>query len=147
MVFGWWSIPFGPTNTINSIKTNLKGGIDITEDIMLNLTSKSLESKKLRVEELYTIFSPVHKSTRKDFLKAIDKTKGIYNQNIYLGKYLNTEETCYFIGFESIMEESCDELNKTLRKIFSDHVLIEILEIDSENDIHTRLISQGEKLK
>lgn len=33
-LFGWWGIPFGPKYTLESIKTNLKGGKDVTEDVM-----------------------------------------------------------------------------------------------------------------
>jgi hypothetical protein len=33
-LFGWWGIPSGPKHTINSIRTNLAGGKDITDEIM-----------------------------------------------------------------------------------------------------------------
>ncbi|CAM1356633.1 hypothetical protein [Tenacibaculum halocynthiae] len=147
LIFGWWSIPYGPSDTINSVKTNLKGGIDITDDVMINLTNDSLNSKKLKIEQLFTIFSSVQKSTKKNFLKAIDKTNGINNQDIYIGKYINTEATYYFLAFESISDEVVEKLKKNLRKIFYDHVLIEIMEIDKEDEIHLKLMNQGEKLK
>ena len=40
-ILGWWSLQ-GIPNTINSLKTNMKGGIDVTEDIMINLNQDSL---------------------------------------------------------------------------------------------------------
>lgn len=33
-IFGWWGIPFGPRHTIASIRTNLKGGKDVTDEVM-----------------------------------------------------------------------------------------------------------------
>lgn len=33
-LFGWWGIPFGPKYTIESIRTNLKGGKDVTDEVM-----------------------------------------------------------------------------------------------------------------
>ncbi len=33
-LFGWWGIPFGPKYTIESIRTNTRGGKDVTDDVM-----------------------------------------------------------------------------------------------------------------
>ncbi len=33
-LFGWWGIPFGPKYTIESIATNLRGGKDVTDEVM-----------------------------------------------------------------------------------------------------------------
>lgn len=34
MLFGWWGITFGPKYTLQSINTNLKGGKNVTDDVM-----------------------------------------------------------------------------------------------------------------
>ncbi len=34
LLLGWWGFPFGPKYTIGSILTNLKGGKDVTDDVM-----------------------------------------------------------------------------------------------------------------
>lgn len=34
VLFGWWGIPFGPKYTLESIRTNLKGGKNVTDDVM-----------------------------------------------------------------------------------------------------------------
>lgn len=31
---GWWGIPFGPKYTLESIRTDLKGGNNVTDDVM-----------------------------------------------------------------------------------------------------------------
>lgn len=33
-LFGWWGIPFGPKYTLECIRTNLKGGKDVTDEVM-----------------------------------------------------------------------------------------------------------------
>ncbi len=33
-LFGWWGIPYGPKYTFESIKTNFKGGKDVTDEVM-----------------------------------------------------------------------------------------------------------------
>ncbi|MEO7922578.1 MAG: hypothetical protein ABIR30_02795 [Chitinophagaceae bacterium] len=34
LLFGWWGLPFGPKYTFDSIRTNLKGGKDVTDEVM-----------------------------------------------------------------------------------------------------------------
>lgn len=33
-LFGWWGIPFGPKYTMESLAANLKGGKDVTDEVM-----------------------------------------------------------------------------------------------------------------
>lgn len=33
-LLGWWGIPSGPKHTIESIRTNFRGGKDVTEEVM-----------------------------------------------------------------------------------------------------------------
>ncbi|WP_299834778.1 hypothetical protein [uncultured Tenacibaculum sp.] len=145
-IFGWWSLD-GVTNTLKSLKTNSKGGLDVTEDIMLNLDNISLKARKVKIEELYTIFKQPSKAILKDFTKSINNIIGLNtDQNIYLGQYLNTEGSSYFITFENISETSQEDLMKELRKIFYDHVHIDISEINDQDEVTNKLIEQGIKL-
>jgi len=34
LVFGWWGIPSGPKHALESIRTNLKGGKNVTDEVM-----------------------------------------------------------------------------------------------------------------
>ncbi len=34
LFFGWWGIPWGPKHTLASIRTNLQGGKNVTEEVM-----------------------------------------------------------------------------------------------------------------
>jgi hypothetical protein len=33
-LFGWWGIPYGPKYTVESIRTNLRGGKNVTDEVM-----------------------------------------------------------------------------------------------------------------
>ncbi len=35
-IFGWWGISWGPIKTIQSLRINNMGGLDVTEDLILN---------------------------------------------------------------------------------------------------------------
>jgi hypothetical protein len=34
LLFGWWGVPSGPSTTIKALRTNLKGGVDVTNQIL-----------------------------------------------------------------------------------------------------------------
>ncbi|MDF2380389.1 hypothetical protein JMG10_02845 [Nostoc ellipsosporum NOK] len=34
LLFGWWGFPWGPRDTIRSIRTNLRGGSEVTDEVM-----------------------------------------------------------------------------------------------------------------
>lgn len=50
-LFGWWGIPFGPKYTLESIRTNMKGGKDVTDDVMATVAGHLLfrEAQALKV--------------------------------------------------------------------------------------------------
>ncbi len=37
-LLGWWGIPWGIVYTLQSLATNLKGGVDVTEEVMESLS-------------------------------------------------------------------------------------------------------------
>lgn len=37
LLFGWWGIPWGPFWTITTLWRTLRGGIDVTDDVMAHL--------------------------------------------------------------------------------------------------------------
>ena len=41
-LFGWWGIPFGPSKTLKSIRINLNGGRDVTQDVLSILEGKKM---------------------------------------------------------------------------------------------------------
>ena len=49
-LFGWWGIPNGPHHTLKSIRTNMRGGRDVTEDVKSILEGSAL-FKELSMEK------------------------------------------------------------------------------------------------
>lgn len=51
-LFGWWGIPFGPKYTLESIRANMRGGKDVTDDVMATvigyLMFEETQGKKLK---------------------------------------------------------------------------------------------------
>lgn len=41
LALGWWGVPWGPIYTIQSLWTNLRGGKDVTKDVMTPIIPSS----------------------------------------------------------------------------------------------------------
>ena len=41
-LFGWWGIPSGPKHSLESIRTNWRGGKDVTDEVMAVVTGYML---------------------------------------------------------------------------------------------------------
>jgi len=58
-LFGWWGIPFGPTHTIAAIRTNLRGGKDVTDEVVATIAGHILfreaEKRKAKARVLESI--------------------------------------------------------------------------------------------
>lgn len=50
-LFGWWGFPFGPKYTLESIRTNMKGGKDVTDEVMATVAGHILfrETEKEKI--------------------------------------------------------------------------------------------------
>lgn len=42
VLFGWWGIPYGPKYSLQSIRTNLRGGKDVTDEVMATVAGHLL---------------------------------------------------------------------------------------------------------
>lgn len=51
-LLGWWGLPFGPKYTIEAIRTNFKGGKDVTEEVMSTVAGHILfrEAERQRMQ-------------------------------------------------------------------------------------------------
>jgi hypothetical protein len=51
ILFGWWGFPAGPRKTIQALRTNWKGGRDVTDELMATIDGQLLfaEAEKNRV--------------------------------------------------------------------------------------------------
>jgi hypothetical protein len=48
LVAGWWGFPWGPIYTVTSLLTNLKGGKDVTKEVMASFTAPAAAQQAAR---------------------------------------------------------------------------------------------------
>ncbi len=48
LVFGWWSFPFGPAFTIGAVRDNLKGGHDVSAQVIDDILAAADRQTKRR---------------------------------------------------------------------------------------------------
>jgi len=152
-VFGPWFIFKGPFLTYDAYKVNKNGGIDVTKDILTNLTQEYLEKREVNIQIIHNIFSKVNKLDKKNIIKAIQKTdlNIVPIKNVYVALFVNVEEyqePYFVIGIELYKQIDLDEkhIKTNLNKYFYKHVEFEIFNINDNKDYSDKLIEQGEKI-
>jgi len=53
VLFGWWGIPFGPKYTLQSIRANMKGGKDVTDEVMATVAGFVLYKETQKEKALH----------------------------------------------------------------------------------------------
>jgi hypothetical protein len=141
-IFGWWCIPWGFIYTPNYLKANNKGGIDVTEDVLLNITESSLKEKYIEFIKTSMLFDFPDKSDekilRKHFSKMISDTYEI--KRLAAGWYLNVPNGTapfYLIGIESIdyYENYIEDIKKRLYTDFYKRVPFQFIDIAKSDDL------------
>ncbi len=154
-LFGWWGIPWGPIESLKSLRTNNAGGIDITNDVMSNITAEAFKNRAVCIEIIHDIFSKLDKSTKSEFLKSakiIEENRNI--QSMIVGVlYISNEQSSphYVVGLsgKSDYQTNCNEVEVALYKRFRKHVKFEFINLDNfdEDDEYVlKLIEQGDTI-
>ncbi|WP_425628927.1 hypothetical protein [Cellulophaga lytica] len=151
LFFGPWFIFKGPFLTYNIYKSNKKGGIDVTKDIMLNITSNSLVDREVDIKIMHTIFSKVDKTEKKEIYKTIKEINKnlVPIENVYVAEFINTKEyesPYTVIGYKISGTGNLDvnHIEKVLYKRFYKHNFFEIVDLRVKDDYSDKLIEQGE---
>jgi len=141
-IFGWWAVPYGLLHTPNYIIANNKGGIDVTEDVLLNITAASLKEKRIEFLKTSMLFDfpdrDDEKIFRKHFKKMMDETYEI--KKLAAGWYLNVpfgSAPFYLIGIDATdhYEKYTDNLKKRLYKDFFRRVQSQFIDISESEDL------------
>lgn len=141
-IFGWWGIPYGLIHTPNYIVANNKGGIDVTDDVLLNITEASLREKQIEFRKTTMLFDfpdrNDEKIFRKHFTKVMADTYEI--KRLAVGWYLNVENRTapfYLIGIDASdhYENYIDTLEKHLYKDFFKRVKFQFIGISENEDL------------
>lgn len=152
-IFGWWGIPWGPIKSVNALNTNKAGGIDMTDDIMLNIDPKSFLAREVELKLTNQLFCKPNKTDIKAFNKALINysTKNLNVRKIVVGIFINTSEPQslnYTVGVksENNFDENIEELRKLFYTQFRKYVHFEFINLNEKNEVYLLFEKQGETL-
>jgi len=155
-ILGWWAIPFGPVRTIQSFALNKKGGVVVTQDILLNLKEEDFNKGIVIIEEIYSPFHTLNKTEEKYLRKSLEKfmelSPGL--REAYFALYVNVPDGVEpyfviglpedFLGTERIFyEDQVRELKKILHKYFQKNATFEFISLKPGDTLSERLIEMG----
>jgi hypothetical protein len=147
-LLGIWAIPWGIMTAIEYVKLNNKGGLDVTEDILLNLDEQNFASHDVDIKFISKIFKvpqPSEIKAMQQVLKRCAITQTI--EQLYFGQFLNTNRSgSYFIlGIQTKhnYQETCAALLKASTKEFYSNVLFDFLDLTGGAEEIPKLKVQG----
>lgn len=150
-LFGPWSIPYGPSLARRLSRSNSKAELDVTLDILRNLTPGSFEEGTIQMTEIDTLFMHLPKEEMRELNKALSDFQRSYRHpgKIYAGIYTNVEqyvEPPYMLGFEGEMELERwnDALLKSLYKRFYKHTYFQFFTESEDPELYRSLTRQGQ---
>ncbi len=143
-IFGWWCLPWGPMRTIQSFKVNNKGGVDITKDVMANITAADFEKQQVVIETIYSPYRSPNKIETECFHKSLRRFMANYPEieSIYFAEYVNVENDTFFvIGLPGkyVLEWYENELTAILYKEFNKRARFEFIDIEGDDDAAVKL--------
>ncbi|MCT4590160.1 MAG: hypothetical protein N4A71_20200 [Carboxylicivirga sp.] len=144
-IFGWWGIPYGPQTTIRCMRFNLKGGLDVTQDIMKNITDQDLQNNCVQLEETTMLYRKPDRSDLKTIGKLLRNYSGDSNlKECYAGWSL-IEDYCFCVGIkaDNDFEKYAEAFEQHLRKKFFKHVQIQLIDLNNEAEAIQLLRKQG----
>ncbi len=137
-LLGWWGIPWGPIYTIKSLQLNNAGGIDVTSDVLLNITEESFDTSRIDLKETTMLFSHPEKAYIRSFKKAFhQKLPSAFRPvQLIVGLFLNVPEGTapyYVIGIATKydFDQTVAEIQKALYTQFYKHVRFDFVELDT----------------
>lgn len=147
LILGWWCIPWGPIRTLQSLKVNNKGGIDVTKDVMLNLTEEDLAKGQVILEYVATTIIAPNKTDTREATKAIRKF--LENEpditEVYFGLYINTNDPHLVFGIvcKDILPNYIDDFKSVLYKYYYKSANFLIVDLNDGSQIAKELLELG----
>ncbi len=146
LLLGWGSA----MNMLRSVGSNKKGGHDVTEDIILNLTEEGLNDKEVEIKETNLLFCEPNKSDLKPFQKSLTKDFEYKYDVVELvvAWFINTPdeiEPHYVIGVRCKGEFNTQVglLEESLYTVFTSQSYFEFLDLSIEDKTNNLLREQG----
>lgn len=149
MLLGWWGLPFGPIVMIQSVILNLKGGVDVSEDVLLNLNETDYEKGFVRIKEKAVKYMHPSKTEIKEFSKVFKKLdkKQIIDHSPIVGCFIDTEkdeEPFYVIGIRGTITDEIEEaFENEVYKRFYRSMDFKLVNVNEEFETKHDFIKQG----
>ena len=156
---GLWGIPWGIHYTVNYTRVNNKGGIDVTNDIMLNIDADSLNSGMIELKTSSMVFAHPEKDIIGTFGKVFNKISSSdpLLKRVIVGRFLNVEyddDYHYIIGIKLQPDNDnkiaqfvnyIELIKKALYREFSKRLTFEIIDLEGETELIQFLEEQGKE--
>lgn len=149
-IFGWWGIILGPLATVKSIRSTCKGGVDVTDDVMLNLNQEGFDNRQFEWKQTNQLFCKIGKWDKKEFVKALSP---VYEQDsnirkIVIGYYIgdDSDENIYYIGLKCVwnFKKYNDIFGAAIYTRFRENTIFFLLDLDEDNFWVEYLLQQGD---
>ncbi|MCU4156712.1 hypothetical protein J1N10_12050 [Carboxylicivirga sp. A043] len=143
-VFGWWGI-YGALYTIRALKLNAKGGLDVTEDVMLNITEEDLQNKCVHLRETTLLYRTPARSDIKTMSKLVRDYTYDYNlKECYAAWSLEYDNVfCVGLKTDNDFEKYANAFHQHLSKKFYKHIQIDLIDLNEEVERAMQLRKQG----
>lgn len=147
--YGLWAIPWGIIKTFDYLKVIREGGLDVTEDIMLNLTQENLYREEVLLNRHKTVLKhpePEEIKSLKKGLRTLPQTMQAYP--IWFGYYLNVakdEEPFFLLGIaaDEAFELAEPSFREAVYSQFYKRIPFLFVDMNSVSDWSTLLKEQG----
>lgn len=135
-------------------KVNRQGGVDVTDDIMLNISEESLKNNEVVMLITNELFIHPNKDDRntinKTLVPSIEQNLNI--QEAFVGLFVNTDEFTephLVIGLKVKFnfDDAAEEALLALRKKYRKHVFFEFINLDEEFEFMSQFREQALRLK
>ncbi|WP_430816928.1 hypothetical protein [Carboxylicivirga sp. RSCT41] len=143
-LFGWWGL-YGPLYTLKAIKLNAKGGLDVTDDIMLNITEEDLLNNCVQLAQTTIVFRKPERSDIKTMSKLVrDYTYDNNLKECYAAWSLEYDNVfCVGLKTEKDFQKYADVFQQHLSKKFYKHIQIDLIDLNDRNELTEQMRKQG----
>ncbi|MBI1837119.1 MAG: hypothetical protein HYR91_07620 [Flavobacteriia bacterium] len=137
-LLGWWGLPFGPLYVGKSIRLNNNGGIDVTDDIYLNLNEENFKKGFVDLKLNSMKFTSPNKTEINELKKVSKKLieDNIINKSFKVAYFIDTKENefpYYLIAVDSEISIELEEIvKKEIYKRFYKQFRYQLICIHSE---------------
>jgi hypothetical protein len=152
LIIGWWGLPWGPIFVNRSLSLNKKGGVDVTDDVYLNINKVGYANGRLAIAENFTKFVPPSSSETKEYKKVFNTliTEGTLKGLPVIGLFIDTEKHVsphIIIGFNEEISGKEDLISKAIYKRFYKQLKFELVHLNTKFELKEALLTQGLNLE